>query len=58
MATYVLMACFAGVFVCLFISLFIAVTTVERTRNREEEEGRTHQSDRGQPPMGQHLPTA
>jgi hypothetical protein len=58
MATYVLMACFAGVFVCLFIGLFVAVNTVERTRNRQEREAPTPQADRRQPPMGHHLPTA
>jgi H+/gluconate symporter-like permease len=58
MATYVLMACFAGVFVCLFIGLFFAVSTVERTRDQEEQEARTRQSDHRQPPMGHHLPTA
>ncbi|HEY7910260.1 MAG TPA: hypothetical protein VIC60_15370 [Thermomicrobiales bacterium] len=58
MATYLLMACFAGVFVCLFIGLFIAVSSMEHERDREEQEGRARQSDHRQPPMGHHLPTA
>jgi hypothetical protein len=59
MATYILMACFAGVFVLLFCGLFIAITTVERTRDRAEREPRESPPDhRRQPPMGHHLPTA
>jgi predicted secreted protein len=58
MATYVLMACFAGVFICLFIGLFVALSIMERTRDREEREASTPQADRRQPPMGRHLPTA
>lgn len=59
MATYVLMACFAGVFVLLFFGLFVAITTVERTRDQEEREMREPQSDRRrQPPTRHHLPTA
>jgi hypothetical protein len=59
MATYVLMACFAGVFVLLFCGLFIAITTVERTRDQAEEEMRESPPDiRRQPPIGHHFPTA
>ena len=59
MATYVLMACFAGVFVVLFCGLFIAIITVERTRDQAERESRESPPDHGrQPPMGHHFPTA
>jgi hypothetical protein len=58
MATYVLMACFAGVFVLLFFGLFVAVTTVERTRDREEREAHTPPAGHQPPPVGHHFPTA